>query len=97
MTAGEPMTLYFDTKNASAFYAFIVTERTRVASVKELPIVSLFLPLEVHYTNGYKISVQPQILTFNVSSSNNHIINFFGPPESLLQDLIVQINVQTAD
>ena len=93
VTAGEPISLEFDTFKGSGFYAFSTTEMTVDLAKRGEIIASIYLPLEIYYQQGYKFEVEPNYITYNTSSNNDHLVNLFGPSSGLVEGIIVEVNI----
>ncbi|KAH9280717.1 Endoglycoceramidase [Echinococcus granulosus] len=95
MTAGEPISLVFDVKTGSAFYAFSSTRLTMDLARKKEPIASIFIPIEIHYQNGYKFEVNPISIWYNVSLHNSNLFYLYAPSSGLTEGVIIEVNINT--
>lgn len=58
------------------------------------PIASIFIPIEMHYPDGYLIELQPPSTRYEVSKTNDHIIDVYPGDTELVTDGLIEINVQ---
>lgn len=93
MTGGAPITLTFDVKNGSAFYAFSTTKLTIDLAKNKEPIASIFVPIEMYYQHGYKFEVNPASIWYNASPHNRNLFYLYAPSSKFKEGIIIEVNI----
>lgn len=92
-TVGTPIYLSFHIENGSALYAFSSTNLTSDFAKKGEPIASIFLPIEMHYPQGYRIEIDPKSIFYNVAKENDHLIELFGSLDGIIEGTIIMASI----